>query len=231
MTFDKSKLPIRIDVLDKGFVELQDFMGDDLAIVNAARTSFLGESKGEESDHKLLNYLWYNKHHGPFEQVVFRFRMKLPNMCMAQIVRHRTARLNVQSYRYMQADEEDFYIPNEWRIQSPINKQGSRNDIVLNDYGSAFTSAALEEYYDIGYELYRAALEAGIAREQARLFLPGFAVYYTMVWQIDLRNLLHFLTLRMDEHAQWETRQYANAIFELIKPVVPWSIEAWENEK
>jgi len=115
----------RIEVLDRGWVELQDMMGDDLAIVNAARTSYLGESKGDERDKKLLFYLMEHRHDGPFEMVEFRFRVHAPELVWRQLLRHRTGSYNLQSYRYTQAQEEEFYVPEEWRLQSQQNKQGS----------------------------------------------------------------------------------------------------------
>lgn len=214
-----------IPVLDKGFLELQDVMGDDLAIVNAARVSFLGESKGTERDKKLLFYLLRNRHTSPFEMVEFKFRLRAPLVVFWQLVRHRTANINLQSGRYTPFDEDDFYVPTEWRKQAKDNKQASEGAIDA-DGGESLT-AALIEHYDRSYALYQQALTAGVAREQARLFLPGFAVYYTSVWKIDAHNLMHFLGLRMAPDAQWEIRQYANAMFKFFQGVLPWTAEAF----
>ncbi|PJF44463.1 MAG: thymidylate synthase (FAD) [Phototrophicales bacterium] len=217
----------RIQVLDKGFVELQDMMGDDLAIVNAARVSFLGESKGEERDKKLLFYLMRNRHTSPFEMVEFKWRLRAPLVVWWQLVRHRTANLNMQSGRYTPFEESDFYVPSAWRKQATNNKQAS--DGVLENDASEELLALLVEHYERGYALYQKALENGVAREQARLFLSGFAVYYTGVWKIDAHNLMHFLSLRMAEDAQWEIRQYANAIYTVFQEVLPWTAEAFRQ--
>lgn len=217
----------RFPVLDKGFVELQDMMGDDLAIVNAARVSFLGESKGEDRDKKLLFYLLRHEHTSPFEMVEFKFRLRCPLIVWWQLVRHRTANLNLQSGRYTPFEEDDFYVPSVWRRQSESNKQGSEGEIDPND-GATLTQALLE-HYNQGYKLYEQALQAGVAKEQARLFLPGFSVYYTGVWKMDAHNLMRFIRLRVADDAQWEIRQYANIIFEIFKQALPWTAEAFEQ--
>lgn len=218
----------RISILDKGWIELQDLMGDDLAIVNAARVSFLGESKGEERDKKLLFYLMEHRHTSPFEQVEFKFRVRAPVVTWWQWVRHRTWSFNAQSGRYVPFEEDDFYLPSVWRRQSPSNKQASLGE--LPPEASAALTAALAEHAQASYRLYRQALEAGVAREQARLFLPAFAVYYTWVAKVDAHNLMHFLHLRMAEDAQYEIRVYAQAIYEhFFKPALPWTAEAFER--
>lgn len=217
----------RFPVLDKGFVELQDVMGDDLAIVNAARVSFLGESKGADRDKKLLFYLMRHEHTSPFEMVELKFRLRCPLIVWWQLVRHRTANLNLQSGRYTPFEEDDFYVPDVWRQQSESNKQGSEGEIDPSE-GAKLTQALLE-HYDQGFKLYEQALQVGVAKEQARLFLPGFSVYYTGVWKIDAHNLMRFIRLRIADDAQWEIRQYANVIFEIFKQVLPWTIEAFEH--
>lgn len=220
----------RVAVLDKGWVELQDLMGDDNAIVAAARTSFLGESKGPEKDKKLLFYLMRHRHTTPFEMVEFKFRVRAPVVTWWQWVRHRTFSFNAQSGRYTPFEEDDFYVvPGDaWRRQSPSNKQASEG-LLDPDVGAELT-AALQRHYEEGYRLYRAALDAGVAREQARLFLAGFGVYYTWVAKVDAHNLMHFLKLRMAPDAQYEIRVYAQAIYEhFFKPALPWTAEAFEQ--
>ncbi|MCS6773139.1 MAG: FAD-dependent thymidylate synthase [Anaerolineae bacterium] len=217
----------RVSILDKGWIELQDLMGDDLAIVNAARVSFLGESKGEARDKKLLFYLMQHRHTSPFEQVEFKFRVRAPVVTWWQWVRHRTWSFNAQSGRYVPFEEDDFYIPSSWRYQSPSNKQASLGELPAAE--SALWSEALSKHVQESYRLYERALGAGIAREQARLFLPGFAVYYTWVAKVDAHNLMHFLRLRMADDAQYEIRVYAQAIYEhFFKPALPWTAEAFE---
>lgn len=218
----------RVAVLDKGWVELQDLMGDDLAIVNAARVSFLGESKGDEKDKKLLFYLLQHRHTSPFEQVEFKFRVRAPVVTWWQWVRHRTWQMNAQSGRYVAFEENDFYVPDVWRKQSPSNKQASLGELTPEE-GAPLT-AALLAHYEHGYQLYQRALNAGVAREQARIFLPGFSVYYTWVAKVDAHNLMHFLSLRMAEDAQYEIRVYAQTIYEhFFKPALPWTAEAFEK--
>jgi thymidylate synthase (FAD) len=218
----------RVAVLDKGWIELQALMGDDLAIVNAARVSFLGESKGAEQDKKLLFYLMRHRHTSPFEQVEFKFRVRAPVMTWWQWVRHRTWSFNAQSGRYVNFEEDDFYMPSTWRRQSPSNKQASLGELSLEE--GELLSNALAEHYARGYQLYRQAIEAGVARELARVFLPGFAVYYTWVAKVDAHNLMHFLRLRMADEAQHEIRAYAKAIYEhFFKPALPWTAEAFET--
>lgn len=225
----------RVEVLDKGWIELLDLMphpatgvSGDLAIVNAARTSFMGESKGPEKDKKLLFYLLRNKHTTPFEMVEFKFRVSAPLVTWWQWVRHRTWNFNAQSGRYTEFDENDFYVPDVWRLQSKDNKQASEGE-VNTELNQALTDKLIA-HYDQSYKLYEEALAAGVAREQARIFLPGFSVYYTWVAKVDAHNLMHFLKLRMASDAQYEVRVYAQAIYEhFFKPALPWTAEAFEE--
>ena len=225
----------RVDVLDKGWIELVDFMphpasgvSGDLAIVNAARVSFLGESKGPERDKRLLHYLLRNRHTSPFEMVEFKFRVRAPLVTWWQWVRHRTWNMNAQSGRYTPFQEDDFYAPAEWRRQSADNKQASEGTIPPAE-SDALTRQLLK-HYDEGYRLYAQALEMGVSKEMARLFLPGFSVYYTWVAKIDAHNLMGFLRLRMAEDAQYEIREYARAIHEhFFKTALPWTAEAFDR--
>lgn len=224
-----------VQVLDKGWIELVDMMphpdtgvSGDLAIVNAARVSFLGESKGTEADKKLLFYLLRNKHTSPFEMVEFKFRVCAPLVTWWQWVRHRTWNFNAQSGRYTEFEEGDFYIPQEWRKQSKSNKQASEGTIDPDI--DAALSQKLMAHYQQGFALYQEALHAGVAKEMARLFLPGFSVYYTWVVKVDAHNLMHFLKLRMASDAQYEIRVYAQAIYEhFFKAALPWTAEAFEQ--
>ena len=218
----------RVDLLDKGWLELQALMGDDLAIVNAARVSFLGESKGDEQDKRLLFYLMRHRHTSPFEMVEFKFRVRAPLVTWWQWVRHRTMSVNAQSGRYTPFREQDFYVPAEWRLQAADNKQASEGVLEGPD-GEALTRE-LVAHYARGYALYEQALQKGVAREMARLFLPGFAVYYTWIVKVDAHNLMHFLRLRMAPDAQYEIRVYAQAIYtHFFKPALPWTAEAFEK--
>lgn len=225
----------RVGVLDKGFIELVDLLphpnsgiAGDLAIVNAARVSFMGESKGTEKDKKLLFYLMRHRHTSPFEMVEFKFRCRAPLVTWWQWVRHRTWNMNAQSGRYTPFEENDFYVPDVWRKQAASNKQASEGEVDA-DVNTALTEK-LVQHYEQGFSLYQAALDAGVAKEIARLFLPGFSVYYTWVLKVDAHNLMHFLQLRMAPDAQYEIRVYAQAIYDhFFKPALPWTAEAFEQ--
>ncbi len=227
----------RIDVLDKGWIELVDLMphpnaevSGDLAIVNAARVSFLGESKGNERDKKLLFYLLRNHHTSPFEMVEFKFRVRAPLITWWQWARHRTWNFNAQSGRYTPFEENDFYVPDVWRKQAKDNKQASEGQVTSEE--NAELTDDLIKHYEEGFRLYEKALQTGVSREMARLYLPGFSVYYTWVAKIDAHNLMHFLRLRMASDAQYEIRVYADAIYEhFFKPALPWTAEAFEDYK
>lgn len=216
----------QIPVLDKGYVELQDMMGDDLAIVNAARTSFLGESKGPEKDKQLLFYLMEHRHHTPFEMAEFRFRVHCPIITARQWMRHRTFSFSEVSRRYT-SDEIEFYIPSAWRTQATDNKQASAG--FLDESENIEWTENLEYFCKYCEGIYEAALHTGISREMARMFLP-VNLYTTFVAKVDARNLMHFLRLRMDSHAQYEIKVYADAIYEhFFKPALPWTAEAFEK--
>jgi len=232
---DQPLIGRRVSVLDKGWVELVDLMphpdsevSGDLAIVNAARVSFLGESKGAERDKALLFYLMRHRHTSPFEMVEFKLRVRAPLVTWWQWVRHRTWSFNAQSGRYTPFKEEDFYVPAVWRLQAADNKQASAGELTGPE--GETLSRDLAAFYTEGYRLYEKALQMGVAREMARLFLPGFAVYYTWVAKVDAHNLMHFLHLRMADDAQYEIRVYAQAIYEhFFKPALPWTAEAFEQ--
>lgn len=225
----------RIAVLDRGYVELQDVMPHpatgihaDSAIVASARVSFMGESKGEEADRKLIHYLMKHRHTTPFEHVVFTFRVHAPLVVWWQWVRHRMASYNLMSGRYIELPEDEYYTPTVWRQQSPSNKQGSLGELE-SEAGAALTQELIA-HYERGHALYKHALAQGVAREQARLFLSGFAVYYTGYVTQNLHNMLHFLKLRMADDAQYEIRVYAEAIYrEFVKHIAPIACEAWEQ--
>ena len=200
----------------------------DLAIVNAARVSFLGESKGDEKDKRLLFYLLRHRHTSPFEMVEFKFRCRAPLVTWWQWVRHRTWNMNAQSGRYTPFEENDFYVPDVWRKQAANNKQASEGEFDTHEGGEL--TEKLLQHYEQGFQLYQQALESGVSKEMARLFLPGFSVYYTWVTKVDAHNLMHFLQLRMASDAQYEIRVYAQAIYEhFFKPALPWTAEAFEQ--
>lgn len=223
-----------INCLDHGFVRVIDWMGADLDILEAARISYKSPSKGVEADKKLLAYLWKNQHTSPFEQCIIKFNIKLPLFVQAQIVRHRTQRLNQVSARYTQMKEE-FYIPTSWRKQDTKNKQGSINDNKWKAYipyksGNVDASNDLERHCRSSYFMYKKMLESGIAREMARMVLPQ-NLYTEIYSQWDLHNLMRFFSLRLNKHAQWEVRMYALAMYNIFKELYPWTAEAWEKYK
>ena len=218
----------RIIVLDVGFVELIDSMGNDLSIVEAAQesTAFAKRTSGPE---KLIRYLMKHWHTSPFEQVEFKFRIKAPLVpVIYQIVRHRTAHLNQVSGRYGEFPEE-FYLPHEGMIhkQHAMNKQQSAQEIVESVVANEFRYQ-LARWQAIGYEIYTQALSNGIARETARFALPP-TIYSELMWKIDMHNLFGFLAKRQHETAQIETREYAHAIFTLAREIAPFTFSLFDT--
>ena len=218
----------RIDCLDKGFVRLIDVMGDDAAIVQAARVSYGSGTKKVLEDRGLIRYLLRHAHTTPFEMVEFKFHVKLPIFVARQWIRHRTANVNEYSGRYSEMKDE-FYTPhpNDIRPQSVANKQG-RSDETLPEGMAEQAANAFKSGQDEAYAQYQEFLEQGIAREIARINLP-VSNYTEWYWKIDLHNLFHFLRLRIDAHAQYEIRVFAEAIAELVRPFVPYAWEAFED--
>ena len=218
----------RIDCLDKGFVRLIDVMGDDAAIVQAARVSYGSGTKKVLEDRGLIRYLLRHAHTTPFEMVEFKFHVKLPIFVARQWIRHRTANVNEYSGRYSEMKDE-FYTPNpnDIRPQSVLNKQG-RSEETLPDGIAEQAAIAFKAGQDEAYAQYQEFLEQGIAREIARINLP-VSNYTEWYWKIDLHNLFHFLRLRIDSHAQYEIRVFAEAIAELVRPFVPHAWEAFED--
>lgn len=216
-------------VLDHGHVKLLDMMGDDMTPVRAARVSYDQELKGIKQDTKLLKYLIKNGHTSPLEQVVLTWEMKMPIFVARQIVRHRTASLNEVSQRYTELDPPEFYIPSNFRGQDNNNLQGSTNYGVTNQ---SVSDIILQEHFKYATQGYQRLLNMGVAREQARIILP-LSTYTKWIWTNDLHNTLHFLKLRMDEHTQWETRQYAIAMYDIMKEKLPIIMTVWGelNEK
>ncbi|NCB00572.1 MAG: FAD-dependent thymidylate synthase [Spirochaetia bacterium] len=217
-------------VLDKGFVRLVDYLGSDERIVQAARVSYGDGTKTYREDKGLINYLLRNDHTSPFEQVNFTFHIKMPIFVARQWIRHRTARVNEISGRYSIMSDEA-YIPDleHLNYQSSDNKQG-RSVEAMPAEESLRIQRLIEEDQKRAFETYHTLLEGDLAREIARINLP-LSMYTQWYWQMDLHNLFHFLALRLDEHAQWEIRVYAQEIFEIIKKVVPVAASAFEEYK
>jgi len=211
-------------VLDEGFVRVIDYMGDDAAVVQAARVSYGKGTKTVRDDERLIRYLMRHEHTSPFEMCELKLHLRVPMDTWRQWIRHRTASVNEYSTRYSVAINEMHRTSStEWRLQSRKNKQGS--DGYIEDSIGAHLSQREKELQDLARDVYNERLKYGVAREQARKDLP-LSTYTEAYWKIDLKNLLHFLKLRMDEHAQYEIRQYANVIGQEI--VARWVPITWK---
>lgn len=217
-----------IKVLDKGFVRLVDYLGGDERIVQSARVSYGAGTKTVRQDRGLIHYLIRNWHTSPFEQVQLTFHCKMPVFVARQWVRHRTARLNEISGRYSVMKDE-FYVPSPEHIrpQSLNNKQGRSDDRYTAEEEQEIIGLFEEEQRQI-YANYEKLLEKNVARELARNNLP-LSMYTEWYWQIDLHNLFHFLRLRLDAHAQYEIRAYAEAMADCARAVAPLAYEAFEE--
>ena len=216
-----------IKCLDKGFVRLVDSMGGDDAIVQAARVSYGQGTSKVSQDRGLIRYLMRHRHTTPFEMVEFKFHCKMPIFVARQWVRHRTANINEYSLRYSEARDE-FYFPDPEHIQfqSALNKQGRSGEVPLK-----LKQKVLDYFKEISersFTMYQELNEAGIARELARSLLP-VNIYTEWYWKNDLHNLLHFIGLRSDSHAQYEIRVYSDAMAESVKAVAPFAWEAYQD--
>ncbi|RMF94677.1 MAG: FAD-dependent thymidylate synthase [Planctomycetota bacterium] len=213
----------KFPVLDDGFVCLVDCMGDDGSIVQAARVSYGEGTRRVSDDRTLIRYLMRHQHTTPFEMAELKFLVRVPMDCWRQWIRHRTASVNEYSTRYSVAIDAAVQTPPDgWRLQATSNRQGSEGYLDA-EQGAELSreEAALQEH---ARQVYNRRLELGVAREQARKDLP-LSTYTEAYWKIDLHNLLHFLHLRMDVHAQEEIRRYATTIGEqIVAPLFP---ECW----
>ncbi|MEM9701121.1 MAG: FAD-dependent thymidylate synthase [Planctomycetota bacterium] len=218
----------KFGVLDDGFVTLVDVMGDDAAVVQAARVSYGEGTKSVSDDRGLIRYLMRNAHSTPFEMAELKFLFRMPMDAWRQQIRHRTASVNEYSTRYSVAiDGAQTTPPNAWRTQAKSNRQGS-DGFLPPEVGERMT-AAETELQAKARQVYEERLDAGVAREQARKDLP-LATYTEAYWKVDLHNLLHFLALRMDSHAQKEIRDYATAVGEqIVAPLFPLTWEAFTD--
>ncbi len=219
--------------LDHGFVRVIDYMGDDAAIVQAARVSYGRGTKAVSNDAGLINYLMRHWHSTPFEMCEIKLHVKLPVFVARQWIRHRTANVNEYSARYSVLDRE-FYIPAPEHLaaQSTQNNQG-RGDTLEGEEAQRVLDT-LRTDADRAYDHYEEMLsqdgQQGLARELARMNLP-MNVYTQWYWKTDLHNLFHFLRLRADPHAQYEIRIYADAIAEAVRDWVPLAFTAFEEHR
>jgi thymidylate synthase (FAD) len=224
----KNSEPVK--VLDKGFVRLVDFMGGDPGVVDAARVSYGGVSKGPEADKKLIAYLLKHSHMTPFEHSVFKFHVSAPIFVARQWFRHRFAAYNEISFRYTEV-KDYFYMPAAWRGQDKKNKQGSTGAVELDQDG---LHKMFKTQVDNALETYKKMIEQGVAREMARMVLP-VNLYTEFYWTVNARSLMNFVVLRADAHAQWEIQQYGEAMARSFKELMPWTYEAflrdaWKGE-
>ena len=227
MNYKQVLIGKKFDVLNDGFIQIVDLMGTDEDILNAARISYSKGITKRSSDKALIRYLMRHQHSTPFEMCKIKLHIRVPMDTWRQWVRHRTASVNEYSTRYSEAiDSFQTTAPDAWRTQSSTNKQGS--DEFLDIKIGEDLSSKERAFHSLARDIYQQRLAKGVAREQARKDLP-LSTYTEAYWSIDLRNLLNFLRLRMEEHAQLEIREYANIIGNEI--VSKWCPEAWKAFK
>jgi len=227
------------EVLDHGFVRVIDYMGNDSSVVQSARVSYGSGTKKVNADKALINYLMAHRHTTPFEMCEIKFHIKLPIFVARQWIRHRTASVNEYSARYSIVEDE-FYLPKACNLssQSKINHQGRDETKVLNQLEQKRVLEILKKDSANAYQNYLEMInqdslgnivdqsKEGLARELARMNLP-LSCYTQWYWKVDLHNLLHFLNLRADSHAQYEIRVYAEVMLDIVKKWVPHCYEAF----
>lgn len=227
-------------VLDHGYVKLIGTMvseSDDKScaqtldemVVEAARVSYGGGLKGPEKDRKLLHYLIEHEHGTPLESAVFKFEVKCPIYVFRQWVRHRWGSFNEISGRYTEDIADEYYIPRKFREQDTKNRQGSIDTDIGDNFVNNLADLKIREYYEAvmgnQQDNYATLIKAGVAKELARGVL-GTAFYTQVVWTVNARSLMNFLILRCEAHAQWEIRQYADALLSMFKEKMPWTAES-----
>lgn len=224
-------------VLDKGFIDVIDKLGTDLTVVNAARVSF-GKRKTEldKSDEKLIKYLIENKHYSPFRHVLVQFHIKAPEFCLRQWYKHVVGIETTSSYptkdhawneisgRYVEIDEKNYYSPSIWRSQSKDNKQASSGQIKYQNTADDYYKEAMSHIF----EMYNNLLDLGIAKEQARIILP-LNIYTEVYWTASFQAIMNFIELRDEDHAQWEIREYAKIIKDMMQEEFPIITKLWIN--
>jgi thymidylate synthase (FAD) len=217
-----------IPILGHGYVRYIDHLGDDRRIVETARISYKSPSKGDEADKKLLFYLYRHRHTSPFEACNITFNIKMPIFCMRQFVRHRTFRLNEWSGRYSELADQ-FYLPKLWRVQDVKNKQGSLNAARDEEWHLENEDIAAAAFAN-AYSAYSELLRRGVAKELARIVLP-VSLFTEIYVSCDIHNLIHFLNLRQDSHAQLEMQVIANGMAQIAEQLFPWTFEARNHYK
>jgi thymidylate synthase (FAD) len=200
----------------------------DSAIVQAARISYGSDVKDADKDKSLIRYLMRNRHTSPFEMVELKFHLKMPMFVARQWMRHRMASINEYSGRYSEIkDEFCNFKPYDMRMQSEVNKQSSDPIKEVSVPATSFCEKA-EALAEKAYAAYTDAVDAGLAREQARTILP-LSTYTQFYWKIDLHNFFHFVKLRAERHAQLEIQEFAQACYDLVRPLCPVACEAFED--
>jgi len=226
-----------IPVLDHGYVKLVNNMGSDIDVVNAARVSFDKEVNSLSlQDEKLIDFLVKHKHDSCLRHCVMTLEVYAPLMVARQWYKHAVSSShlddqlgwNESSRRYI-TENEEFYIPNvnQWR-STPENKKQGSGDLLSPDRGAKYYMAMIRTVEE-SHRVYLEALEDGVAPEQARLLLPAYAMYVRWRWTASLNALLHFLSLRMDPHAQYEIQEYANAVNDIVKEHYPITAKSWNS--
>lgn len=224
---------MRKEILDKGFVELIDYIGSDLTVVNSARVSF-GKKKGtfDERDRVLVKFLAENKHYSPFRHLIVQFHIKAPEFVMRQWYKHVVGIETSSSYptkdhawneisgRYVPVS--DFYYPSNWRQQSEDNRQASEGSIENQEEANKIFIDTMNMISDS----YEKLLSLGVAKEQARIILP-LNQYTEIYWTASFQAIMNFLDLREDAHAQWEIREYALAIKDIMFEIYPETTKIW----
>ena len=211
-------------------VDLIDFMGGDGRVVQAARTSTLGAAASEEKESAgLINFLVRERHHVPLEHSKFTFRLEIPIFVSRQLVKHRTAQISEESGRYREMDGE-FYIPSEGRPLAQTGKTGQYNMIHLSEHEETRLAVEMVRASQRSWASYENMLRNGAAKEVARMVLP-VNLYSSMYFTIDARNLMHFLSLRNEHHAQRETREVAEKMEEFFAESMPLTYAAWRSDE
>jgi thymidylate synthase (FAD) len=228
-------MPNKISVLDKGYITHLDTLGSDVSVINSARVSFdKSITSLSRLDFNLLDYLVKNRHDSVLRHCVMSFEVYAPLFVARQWWKHHVGATSVDgqngwnesSRRYI-TEEPEFYLPSEWRSAPDNKKQGS--DEPVDPIISAKYSRLLEYFNETSMHAYNSAMEDGICTEQARLFLPAYAMYVRWRWTASLNALLHFIDLRKDHHAQWEMQQYALVIEGFVKQSFPATYTSWEK--
>jgi thymidylate synthase (FAD) len=216
-----------VPVLNEGFLRLVDVMGDDNSVVRAARVSYGEESKGEDADKRLINYMMEHDHGTPFEHINFTFHIKCPLFVARQWMRHRIGSFNEISGRYVKLSDSCYY-PDAWRANvNPRNKQDSTS----HDWGHdlELIEEIFNDHIQKSLETYHKLLDFGVAREQARTVLP-LATYTEFYWTVNARSLFNFIRLRISADAQKEIRDYAEVLLEIGEETAPWSFAAFKRK-